>query len=122
MFKSVLCNVLSCLMVCVFTVVESKNCQRNEVKQGCTVNYGHAQCESWDLVSGIHGLPACTTAITFSLIPSPNADRQQPTHIQLSDVRFSHLANLSELSVITNRSTFGHFQLVLNGTQLPCPP
>ena len=121
MDKSVLCSVLACLMVCVFTIVESNDCQRNESNQLCTVDHGHAQCESWDLVSGIHGLPACTTRITFSLIPNPDADRQQPSHIQLSDVNFSHLANLTELSVITNRSTFGHFQLVLNGTLAALP-
>ena len=112
MFKSVLCNVLACLMVCVFTTVESNDCNHNESNQLCTVDHGHAQCESWDLVSGIHGLPACTTRITFSLIPNPNDDF---TIIQLSDVNFSHLANLTELSVITNRSTFDHFELVMNG-------
>ena len=116
MFKSILCSVLACLMVCVFTIVESNDCQSYASNQLCSVDHGHAQCESWDLMSGIHGLPACTTRITFSLIPNPNADRQQPTHIQLTDVNFSHLANLTEISVVTNRSTYGHFQLVLNGT------
>ena len=69
-----------------------------------------------DLVNIIHGLPACTTRVTFSLIPSPKDNQEHPSHIQLSDVNFSHLANLTELSVITNRSTYGYFQLVLNGT------
>ena len=121
MFKSVLRNVLACLMICVFTVVESNDCRRHELNQLCTVDHGHAQCESCDLVSGIHGLPACTTRITFSLIPNQTDDKQHPTHIQLSDANFSHLANLSELSVITNRSTYGHFQLVLNGTSAALP-
>ena len=120
MFKSVLCDVVACWMVCVFTIIESNDCQRNESNQLCTVDHGHAQCESWDLVSGLHGLPACTTRITFLLKPNQTDDRNV-THIQLSDVNFSHLANLTELSVITNRSTYRYFQLVLNGTSAALP-
>ena len=68
MFQSVLLTASALLVICVFNVVKSEDCQRSEVKHGCIVEHGHAQCESWDLVSGIHGLPACTTRITFSLI------------------------------------------------------
>ena len=121
LFKPVLCNVVASLMVCVFTIIESNDCQRNESKQLCTVDHGHAQCESFDLVSGIHGLNACTTRITFLLIPNQTDDRQHLTHIQLGDINLSHLTNLTELSIITNRSTYRYFQLVLNGTSAALP-
>ena len=114
MFKSVLCRVLTFLVICVFALVVSKDCQRNEVMQGCTVDHGHAQCESWDLVSGIHGLPSCTTRITFSLTPDPNDEIQYRYNIWLGNVNFSHLANLTELSVVTNQSAYNHFQLCLD--------
>ena len=106
-------RVLTFWVICVFALVDSKDCQRNEVEQGCTVDHGHAQCESWDLVSGIHGLPSCTTKITFSLIPNPDDERQYVTKIYLGDVNFTHLANLTEFCMVTNQSTYDHFRLWL---------
>ena len=110
MFKSVLCRILTFLVICVFALVLSKDCQRSEVKQGCTVDHGHAQCETWDLASGILGLPTCTTRIPFSLLPNPDDKRQYIT-INLGHANFTHLANLTELSVVANQSTYDRFDI-----------
>ena len=55
------------------TVALDDPCNRQEVKQGCSVNQGHALCASWNFSSSIHGLPSCTTGITFSLLADPNS-------------------------------------------------
>ena len=111
MFQTVLWNVSVVLVIYVFTLVKSEDCQRNEVKEGCTVDHGHAQCESWDLGRGINGLPACTTRITFSLVPGKDDNEQYETGIHLGNVSFSHILNLTELSVVTNRRYYDLFQL-----------
>ena len=114
MFQSVVYNTF--LVICVFKLVVSEDCQRDEVKQGCIVEHGHAQCESWDLAAAVHGLPACIRKITFSLTPNPGDESPYITYMQLSYINFNHLANLTELSVIANWSSYGHFRLVVNGS------
>ena len=85
--------------------VDREQCERPEAAHGCTVDNGHAHCEVWDLAASIHGLPACTTRITFSL-----TSRQDfPT------VDFSNLTNLKELWLYTKREnydiTLDHFEM-----------
>ena len=114
MFQTVLWHVSVALVICVFTLVKSEDCQTNEVKQGCTVDNGHAQCESWDLasiVSRIHGLPACTTKITFLLVPKTSENNYNEVGIYLMNANFSHLSNLTELSVLVNRKYYDNFRL-----------
>ena len=73
MYQLVVLNVLSLMLVRGQTVGTDDSCNRQEVKQGCRVDQGHAVCESWNLTSSIHGLPSCTTRITFSLLVEPNS-------------------------------------------------
>ena len=114
MFQSIVWNVSVVLVIYVLSLVKSEDCQRNEVKQGCTVDHGHAQCESWDLGKGINGLPPCTTRITFSLAPGKDDNEQYETAVSLSDANFSHLSNLTELSVVTSRRYYDHIKLYVN--------
>ena len=76
--------------------VDSEQCERPEAEHGCTVDNGHARCEFWDLAASIHGLPACTTRITFSLTLQQDS----------TTVDFSNLTNLEELWIYTKRENY----------------
>ena len=87
----------------------TQQCQQKS-QQGCKVTDGHAQCESWNLKASIHNLPPCTTRITFSLITNPNFNGRL-IGVHLHRVDFSHLTNLQELELYTNRGNHSHIRL-----------
>ena len=102
--------VLYCLLF-LFLVQQTVGevCQQ-EAQQGCKVTQGHAKCESWNLTASIHNLPPCTTRITFSLITNPNFYSRYVS-VQLNKVNFSHLTDLQELELFTNRDNHSHIGL-----------
>ena len=59
-------NIFAALLIT--SVAANDECTfTKDTQTGCTVDRGHAVCESRDLYASVHGIPACTTWITFSL-------------------------------------------------------
>ena len=99
----------------VLTVSGSKLCERYEVIEGCRVDNGHAQCEAWDLAASIHGLPTCTTNITFSLLANPHyINIERYSQIWWGNIDFDRLTELQELSISTNYGNYSHVRLYIN--------
>ena len=99
----------------VVTVSGSELCERHEVIEGCRVDNGHAQCEAWDLAASIHGLPTCTTRITFSLLANPQyINIHRFKLIRLWKIDFGRLNGLQELSISTNYLNYSHVRIYMN--------
>ena len=100
MFLSVKDRVVSFVLLLVVglttAAVNSQQCERPEAEHGCTADTGHAHCEFRDLAVSIHGLPACTKRITFSLTS------QQ----EYGTVDYSNLTNLEEFYLYTKRENY----------------
>ena len=107
MIRLVLYCMLS-LLLADQTVAEE--CQQT-AQQGCTVNNGHAQCESWNLTASINMLPLCITSITFSLIKNPSS-RPSLVHVKLNEANFKQFTNLEELEIYTNHGNYSYTELV----------
>ena len=108
MFRLVLYCILS-LLLAEQTVAEE--CQQ-EVQQGCKVDYGHAQCESWNLAASLHILPPCITSMTFSLIANQSLFGRD-NWLHLKEVNFSRFQNLKELELYTNPSNHSLVRLLV---------
>ena len=113
MFRLVLYFMLS-LLLAEQTVAEE--CQQ-EAQQGCKVDAGHAQCESWNISASIHSLPRCITSMTFSLIKDPSYLRQYD-YIELNEINFNQFKNLEELELNTNHGNYSHIFLVQDSKSL----
>ena len=93
-------------------------CNRQEVKQGCSVDQGHALCESWDIAYSIHGLPSCTTRITFSLLADPHLiNKTTWVTTKFHDVNFRNLPRLYEFSIEANQTSYPFVQLQIDGAK-----
>ena len=109
------CDNIIVLLLFVLTVSESEQCERHEAIHGCTVDSGHAHCESWDLAASIQGLPSCTTRITFSLLADPQyIDVKRFRRKYLLNANFSHLNGLEELSISSNHKNYSHVQIFVD--------
>ena len=103
------------LLLSVLTVSGSELCERHEVIQGCRVDNGHALCEAWDMAASIHGLPTCTTRITFSLLADPqHIHTTQFKSIELRNINFGRLTRLQELLISTNYEDYCHVRIIPN--------
>ena len=107
MIRLVLYCMLS-LLLAEQTVAEE--CQQT-AQQGCTVNNGHAQCESWNLTASIYSLPPCVTSITFSLIKTPR-NLVPIDHVVLKEADFKQFKHLQELELYTNHGNHSYTELV----------
>ena len=109
-------NFVSLLFV--LTVSGGELCERHEVTEGCRVDNGHAQCEAWDMAASIHGLPTCTTRITFSLLADPQyLGITRFTGIDVLNIDFGRLTGLIELSISTNCGNYSHVRLFANSSE-----
>ena len=113
MLRLVVYCMLSLLLV-EQTVAEE--CQQ-EAQQGCKVDDGHAQCESWNISASIHSLPPCITSLIFSLIKDPHYLRQYD-YIELNEINFNQFKNLEELELNTNHGNYSHIFLVQDSKSL----
>ena len=106
-------SIVSLLFVLI--VSGSEQCERREAIQGCRVDNGHAKCEAWDLPTSIHGLPTCTTNITFSLLANPqNISIQIYRYITLWNIDTGRLTRLQELSISANYGNHSHVRIAMN--------
>ena len=105
-------SIISVLLV--LFVSGSELCDRHEAVQGCVVDNGHAQCEAQDLAASIHGLPTCTTRITFSLLADHQyINIQKYRRIYLWHIDFRLFTGLQELSISTNYGNYSHIMLYM---------
>ena len=85
----------------------------------CGIYNGHARCEAWDLAAGIHGLQACTTRITFSLIADPQyVSITRFRDVDLLNIDFSRLTGLIELSISSNYGNYSHIRMVTSSSAI----
>ena len=92
-------------------------CNRREVVQGCSLENGHALCESWNLSSSINELPSCTKRITFSLLADPSLiNKTRLVKTNLHDANFSNLPSLHEFSIEANRKNYPFVRLLVAGS------
>ena len=86
------------------TVSANNECTYTKDTQiGCTVDRGHAVCESRDLYASVRGIPACTTWITLSLQKlDPNF---HPDWILIFSV-LQNLPQIEKLSITVNQEKY----------------
>ena len=107
------------IFVAVFIVIVTANDECTYIKDtldGCTVDKGHAVCESKDMPTCVRGIPACATWVTLSL---QNLDltiaRSQDWNLIFDSLE--SLPQLKKLSIAVNRENYESIPLVWLGNQ-----
>ena len=87
-----------------------------DTQTGCTIDRGHAICESRDLHASVHGIPSCTTWITLSL---QRLDLSITPDWHLIFYSLQNLPQLEQLSITITQEKYGDVPWVRLEDQSP---
>ena len=96
------------ILAAVFILISAKDecTYTKDTQTGCTVDRGHAVCESRDLNASVRGIPSCTTWITLSL---------QKLNLTIAPdwkLFFASLQSLPQLEKLSITVSRGKYELV----------
>ena len=104
---STTCSILAALFM-VIVAVNDECTYTKDTQNGCTVDRGHAVCESRDMHTSVRGIPACATWITLSL---QKLEGQDTNWISIL-ASLQSLPQLQKLSITVNQDKYESIPLV----------